>query len=308
MRSHYFTFVKIVESETLVCAAETLHTTQPTLTRQLHQLENEFGVKLFDRIGKKLVLNPAGKMVYQYAKQLVTLENRMQEEISAFMNPEIGLIRIGAGLTPSIYLLPQLFSLYRTYHPNVRFHVRTGSSQSVFTYLLGGEIDLGIVTTLGDGTSEVKAKDLIRDELLLVAPMTHPLVAVSSCRIRDVAVYPVVLMRVGSGLRRIVDDLAINHGFAWNIVTETDSLESMNRLVQNGLGLSVLPRSSVQDDLSAGRLSVIPLYDVNLGARTITLIQRASGQLPAVSAQFAVHLPTLLSTKDTPAEMFDFCL
>ena len=294
MKSQYHTFVQIVESQTLVGAAESLHTTQPTLTRQLHQMESELGVKLFDRVGKKLILNQAGEMIYQYAKQFVTLENRMQDEISAFMNPEVGTIRIGAGLTPSIYLLPQLLALYRSSHTGVRFHIQTGSSHDVFSLLLRGEADLGIVTTLQAGVTEVETKALIRDELLLIAPVTHPLVQVVSCTIREAARYPIVLMRTGSGLRKIVDDLAMAHGFRWETVTETDSLETMNRLVQTGIGLSVLPRSAVQDDLSAKRLSVIPLRDVDLGARTITLIKRATGQLPAVAAQFADKLPSLL--------------
>ncbi len=296
MKSQYVTFVQIVESQTLVGAAESLHTTQPTLTRQLHQMERELGVQLFDRVGKKLILNQAGVMVYQYAKQFVILESRMQDDISAFMNPELGTIRIGAGLTPSIYLLPQLLALYRENHLGVGFQIQTGSSHEVFTLLLHGEVDLGIVTTLQAGDAEVETKPLFRDELLLVAPMTHPLVHRSSCTINDVSKYPIVLMRKGSGLRKIIDELAITHGFRWELVTETDSLETMNRLVQSGIGLSVLPRSSVQDDLLARRLSVIPVQDVNLGERTITLIKRATGQLSAVAAQFADELPNLLKS------------
>jgi DNA-binding transcriptional LysR family regulator len=290
----YRTLVAIVEHETLVSAAQALHTTQPTLTRQLQQIESEFGVQFFDRVGKKLVLNQAGELVYQYAKQFVTLESRMQDELSAFMNPEIGAIRIGAGLTPSIYLLPQLFKLYRMEHPLVQFHLRTGSSEEVFSSLLQGEIDLGVVTTLVHEGQEVTTQALIRDELLLVAPANHPLKMQMPAAIQDVAKYPVVLMAKGSGLRKIIDEIASDHGFKWDMVTETDSLESINRLVQSGLGLSVLPRSSVQDDLAQGKLTVIPLCDVELGARTITLITRATGYLPAVAALFARELPTLL--------------
>jgi DNA-binding transcriptional LysR family regulator len=294
MMPAYRTFVAIVENETLVSAAQALHTTQPTLTRQLQQIESDFGIQFFDRVGKKLVLNQAGFLVYQYAKQFVTLENRMQDELSVFMNPEVGAIRIGAGLTPSIYLLPQLFSLYRAKHPFVQFHVRSGSSEEVFTALLHGEIDLGVVTTLVHEGLEVKTVPLIRDDLLLVAPAGHPLLRSQPASIQEVAEYPVVLMAKGSGLRKIIDEIAGTHGFKWEMVTETDSLESINRLVQSGLGLSVLPRSSVQDDLLQGKLSVVALRDMELGARTITLISRSTGYLPAAASRFAEKLPELL--------------
>lgn len=289
MNELYRTVVQIVDSETLVRAAEALHLTQPTVTRQVQQLEREFGMKLFDRVGKRLVLNHPGEVVYRYARTLLALEQKMKDELTAFGDPEVGTVYIGAGLTPSIYLLPPLLAWYRLRHPQVQFQVQSGSSTEVWAALQQREIDLGIVTTVDAGWSNFEARPLMMDELLLVAAPGHALCTTATAHFLDVARYPLVLMREGSGLRRMILEVAATRQVSLRIAMETDSLESLNRLVQSGAGISFLPRSSVSDDLASGRLVQIDLEDVHLGARTITMITRKEGPLSANSGQFVAE-------------------
>lgn len=288
--SRYRTFVTIVRSDTLVKAGEALHLTQPTVTRHVQQLEAEFGMTLFDRIGKRLVLNRAGELVYGYAVRLLELELKMRDELAGFANPEVGTIYIGAGLTPSIYLLPPLFAAYRANHPKVQIQVRTGASKEVSTWLLHGEIDMGVVTTVDAGLDGVRISPLYQDDLWLVAPAGHPLADEPCGDVSRLNDYPFVAMREGSGLRRLLAEFAKTHGLSLTVAMETDSLESINRLVQHGVGIAVMPRSSAQDDVQAGRLAHIALQDIALGARTITLLTRFDTVLPACAAQFAVEL------------------
>lgn len=294
MNELYRTVVQIVESETLVRAAEALHLTQPTLTRHVQQLERQFGLKLFDRVGKRLVLNHPGEVVYRYAKSLLMLEQKMLDELSAFGDPEVGTVYIGAGLTPSIYLLPPLLAWYRRRHERVQFQVRTGSSQEIWSALQQREIDFGIVTTIDPSWNNYESKPLVKDDLLLVAAPSHPLSESHSASLAEIAPFPFVVMQQGSGLRQLISELAEAHDTTLRIAMETDSLESLNRLVQSGAGLSFLPRTSVADDLSAGRLVQINLKDVHLGARTITLITRKDGPLSACSSQFLGEAVTFM--------------
>ncbi|MBX5435768.1 MAG: LysR family transcriptional regulator [Alicyclobacillaceae bacterium] len=290
MDEMYRTFVRIVESQTLVKAAEALHVTQPTLTRHIHQLEQRVGLPLFDRSGKRLTLNRAGELMYEYAKRCIALEERMRDELGQLADPEVGTVLVGAGLTPSIYLLPPVFAEYRLRHPKVKFQVRTGSSRQVCAMLAQREVDIGIVTTVEDGPDWVLTP-LIQDDLLLVVSPNHPLATAGPVSMRTVCRHPFVLMREGSGLRRIVSELAAQHGVSLEVAMETDSLESMNRLVQHGVGVAVLPRSSVQDDIAESRLVVVELTEP-LPSRTITLVARR-GLMPACAAQFAEVLPVL---------------
>ncbi|MCL6631872.1 MAG: LysR family transcriptional regulator [Alicyclobacillus herbarius] len=280
------TLVTVVESSTLVQAAESLHLTQPTVTRQLQQLEQQLGVRLFDRLGKRLVLNRAGEVVYHYAKSQQSLYDKMQAELGALADPYVGTVYLGAGLTPSIYLLPPLLAEYRRRHPQVRFQVTSGSSKEIAAALERREIDFGVVTTVDEGMTDFWTIPLLRDELLLVAAPGHPLAERGAASAAEWMQEPLVLMRKGSGLRRILDNLATEHGLTLQVAMETDSLESINRLVQLGVGLSCLPRSCVQDDIAAGRLAAIRTLDGELGARTITLIGRREGTLSACAGRF----------------------
>jgi DNA-binding transcriptional LysR family regulator len=294
----YETFVQIVEQQTLVKAAATLHVTQPTVTRQLQQLEATLGMALFDRTGKRLALNHAGELVYRYAKTYLALQQKMCDELNGFGNPEEGHIYLGAGLTPSIYLLPQVLASYRELHPRVQFQVRSGSSREICDLLLQREVDLGIVTTFAQSHSELAGVPLYRDDLLLVAAPSSPLAQGAAVLFAELGAHPFVLMRQGSGLRSMVIELATRRGLNIVIAMETDSLESISRLVQHGVGLSFLPRSSAQDDVHAGKLVVVPVADVELGARTISLISRTDSLLPACTAQFAAALPQLLNASN----------
>ncbi|WP_051344310.1 LysR family transcriptional regulator [Alicyclobacillus herbarius] len=280
------TLVTVVESSTLVQAAESLHLTQPTVTRQLQQLEQQLGVRLFDRLGRRLVLNRAGEVVYHYAKSQQSLYDKMQAELGALADPYVGTVYLGAGLTPSIYLLPPLLAEYRRRHPQVRFQVTSGSSKEIAAALERREIDFGVVTTVDEGMTDLWTIPLLRDELLLVAAPGHPLAERGAASAAEWMQEPLVLMRKGSGLRRILDNLATEHGLTLQVAMETDSLESINRLVQLGVGLSCLPRSCVQDDIAAGRLAAIRTLDGELGARTITLIGRREGTLSACAGRF----------------------
>lgn len=282
-----------VESGTLVRAAAALHVTQPTVTRQLQQLEAEFHQPLFERTGGRLVLTRSGEVVYRTAKRLLALDDKLREELNSLANPEAGTVYIGAGVTPAIHLLPGAFAMYRNLHPGVTFHLRTGSSSDVDAMLSAREIDIGIVTTVNPERADLVAKPLYKDDLLLVAPPSHALSTRSAITVSDLQGYPIIVMQAGSGLRRLVEDLLESRGVQLLPALEVDSLEAINRLVQFGFGISFLPRSCVRDDLDAGRLAVIRLMDEPPASRTITMVYRAQGSLPANAERFAEELPRL---------------
>lgn len=289
------TFATVVEAGTLLEAAKQRHLTQPTVTRQLQQLEKNYQMELFDRVGKKLLLNRAGEHVYQFAKRLMVLEQKLQDELGALGDPAVGTVHLGAGITPSLYLLPQVLSTYQRQYPNVQFQVRSGSSAETQEALLDREIDIGIVTTFNRHES-LTGSPLYSDDLLLVVAPTHELTKRSNLRPQDLQKLPFVLMPKSSGLRRIVDAMAQEHHIDLYTAMETDSLESINRLVQVGLGVSVLPRSAVQNELKAGRLAAIRIESIRPASRTITLVRRTDGSLPACTNQFADFLMQLART------------
>lgn len=293
MNRLYRTFVVSVESGTLVKAAATLHVTQPTVTRQLQQLEAEFHQPLFERTGGRLVLTRSGELVYRTAKRLLALDDKLREELLTLANPEVGTVYVGAGVTPAIHLLPEAFALYRSRHPDVTFHLRTGSSSEINALLIQREIDIGIVTTVDADREDLVAEPLYRDDLLLVAPPNHPLAHHPALTVSELARYPMIVMQAGSSLRSLVEGLLESRSAKLVPALEVDSLEAMSRLVQFGFGISFLPRSCVQDDLALGRLATLHLMDEPPTYRTITMVYRSGGHLPANAERFASELPGL---------------
>ena len=290
MKNAYEAFVQVVESDTLVRAAQRLHVTQPTLSRQIQQLEATVGLPLFDRGGKRLSLTPAGDIVYQYARQLLSLERKLTDDLAAFLKPDTGLVAIACGLTPSIYFLPSVLGAYKERYRGVRFHVRSLSSQATASALLDRTADVGFVTTLPDTRAELDATPLVRDELLLVAATSHRLALRGFATMSDLQQEAFILMPEGSGLHRLVTDMANARNVSLHEAAVTDSIESISRLVQQGLGVSVLPRSAVRDDLVAGRLREVIVTDTHLGARTITMLTRKGSTTPAVAVEFAKYV------------------
>ncbi|MCL6453392.1 MAG: LysR family transcriptional regulator [Alicyclobacillus sp.] len=288
----YRTLVQVVESATLVEAAAVLHLTQPTVSRQLQQLESDLGQPLFDRIGGRLVLTRAGELTYEMAKRLIALEEKLREDLASLANPEGGTVHLGAGLTPAIYLLPPVLAAYRRAHPRVTFQLRTGSSGDLLAALRQREVDVCIVTTMPDDTDHLSITPLYRDDLLLVAPPNHPLALRPGVTAAALVDQPFILMPPTSGLRRLAEEILARPGHGVTAALEADSLESINRLVQAGVGLSFLPRSCVQDDLTAGRLRVLHLMDDPPRSRTISAVCRRDLSMTAAARRFADELPS----------------
>lgn len=291
----YQTFVDVVREQTLSRAAEKLHTTQPTVTRQIQQLERLLGVALFERIGKRLVVTDAGRRVYDYAVELASLESRMLEDLNAFVDPESGIIRIGSGLSPALYRLPAILSSYALLYPRVRFQVVTGSSKDTIQRLDERAIDIAIVTTPPHDDGPLDCLPLWHDQLVVVAPKAHALSG-AACSVAQLVHQPMVVMHADSGLRHLVHETFLQAGVDESIrpLVETDSLEAMSRFVQAGLGLAIMPWSAVQDDVREARLGMVRLTDIQLGSRTITAVSRHKGVLAAAAAAFLRVLPDLV--------------
>lgn len=282
-------FMHVVESKSLAEAAEQLHLSQPTVSRQLQQLEAELGTRLFNRDGRTLQLNEAGERVYQHAASLLAQEQQLKDELGSLRDPARGIVHIGAGLTPSIYLLPAFFASYRRMYPGVEFSVRTGSSEEIVELLHRRTVALGVVTTVPDNTEGYVCTPLFTDPLRLVVRPDDPLAVQNAIPFRQLADIPLILLHERSGLRRLIDSVAIQHAVELHPVMETDNLESMNRLVQAGIGAAFLPESAVYEDVRSGRLRTVEIADVSLGSRTISLLH-PSGAVAAAPAQFAAYL------------------
>lgn len=301
MTHSYAVFLTVIECETISRAAQVLHATQPTISRQIQQLERHLGVLLFDRVGKRLMLTRAGSRVAVHARQLLATETRLLLELNEFTDPERGIIRLGAGMTPTIYRLPQIIADYRTSHPHVQFQIRTGSSTETLERLRQRDIDIAIVTTPPIDQLDLVTVPLWEDELHVVVDPAHEL-AGQTVSIRRIAEENMVMMPAESSLRTIVETRVrpfLDHASVQPVI-ETDSLEAINRFVQAKQGIALLPTSAVVDDIAAGRLADVFSADVEFGSRTITAVTRSHSSVSRATDLFLQDLSDRVASVPRP--------
>ncbi len=242
-------FVVIAESEHITRAAQRLGVSQPALSAMLKKLEAEVGAPLLDRTGRGVLLTAAGRVFLEHAQASVRRADEAVTSVRELIGLESGSIRIGGGATAVAHLLPSVVSAVRRAHPALRFYVREAGSRAVTDAVLTGELDLGIVTTpiTGPGSDDLMAVAAIQDELMLVVPSDHELADQSSYTWSSICEDPLVLFEHGSAVRNIIDHASRDSGVSLNVVMEVRSTETIERMVEAGIGPGFISRFALGD-------------------------------------------------------------
>ena len=242
-------FVVIAESGHITRAAQRLGVSQPGLSAMLKKLEAEVGAPLLDRTGRGVLLTEAGKVFLEHAQASVRRADEAVASVRELIGLESGSIRIGGGATAVAHLLPSVVSAVRKAHPALRFYVREAGSRAVADAVLSGELDLGIVTTpiTGAGSDDLMSVATIEDELMLVVPEEHPLAGQSTYTWSSIHEDPLVLFEHGSAVRSIIDHASRDSGVSLNVVMEVRSTETIERMVEAGIGPGFISRFALGD-------------------------------------------------------------
>lgn len=264
------TFLLAAAEHSFSKAAETLHLTQPAVTQQIKSLETELGEVLFERLGRTLVLTPAGEALLTFAQPILNLADQALETISRFSN-EKGRLTIGSGSTNTIYRLPDLLHHYHRNYPRVEFRIRNGDSELITRLVYENAVDLGLITTINNLPGIIEAKPLFTDGIWLVAPPNFP----GQISMADLASEPLILYRAGSGFRRYLEDQFKIYSFTPRVTMELESIEAIIRLVRSGLGLAFLPEIAVAEELASGLLKTVKIEGWReMSRRTYLIIRR----------------------------------
>ncbi len=237
-------FVAIAEAGHITKASQQLGVTQPALSAMLKKLEAEVGAPLLDRTGRGVELTAAGQVFLEHAQAAVRRADEAVASVREMVGLESGSIRVGGGATAVAHLLPRVVSAVRKAHPALKFYVREAGSRAVADAVLSGELDLGIVTTpiSGAGSDELMPVATIQDELMLVVPVDHPLHEQDAYSWTSISEDPLVLFEHGSAVRNIIDRASREAGVSLNVVMEVRSTETIERMVEAGIGPGFISR------------------------------------------------------------------
>lgn len=277
-------FLLIAEHHTFTRAARRAHLSQPALTASIQKLEQDLGAVLFHRGRTGAQLTAAGQALLPRARAVLSALDEARRTVRETTDLTAGEVRLGAGATACTYLLPPLLSSFRAAHPGVRFRLREATTPDVLFALETGEIDLGLVT-------HSKGDLWHTDELILIAApsvLKSNTFKTAPTRAKNTKgqgepekLPPFITFGKGSTTRKFVDDYFPSA----NIVMELGSIAAVKANVRAGIGIALLSRSAVENDLAQGRLAEFPHQKTPI-ARPLRLLHRGQTRLPPAAAAF----------------------
>lgn len=287
-------FLETTRQGNLSRAAEALHITQPALTARLQGLEGDLGTQLFVRGRRGMQLTDAGRAFLPYAERAIAALDDGASLLAELGRGGTGELVLGAAPAVSTYVLPGLLRRFTQRHPRVRLIVRTGHSEEILEMALRREIDLGLVRELRH--PDIESRSLYEDELVLVAVGSHALGDRGSIGVDELAEARLIMFDRTSSYYDLTNAFFREAGVAPNGVMELDNIDAAKQMVGQGLGVALLPFTSVAAELTDGRLRAIDIEGAAPIRRRIVAIRRRD--LGAVTGPTAAFLEVLATVRE----------
>jgi DNA-binding transcriptional LysR family regulator len=277
------TFLEIAKQGSFSRAGQKLFRSQPAVSAQIRQLEEEYGQKLFDRVGKSMKLTAAGEVLLGYAGRLVSLKNESLRAVGDQSSAPQGTLAVGANEATCLYVLPDVFSEFHRRFPSVQISVYRNFSRKVLEKVEDGALDVGIIT-LPVKSPSLKIHSIFRDRLMLMVSPKNPLARHKTVTPAEIADQPLIIPKTGY-TRQLLDKLFRPYRSQLRIPMELPSVGMIKRFVAADLGVSLISESFARDEVRAGAVKLIAISDVDLW-RELGLIYRRDRTLPRSAAAF----------------------
>jgi|SRR5699024_6485193 len=267
-------FCRVVEEGSITKAAQLGFVSQPAVTKQIRQLENNYDTILFDRTDGKLRQTEAGKILYQYAKEILALHHAAYERIQEHVGDKEKTLYVGASFTIGEYLLPGLIGQFKKRHPNINFSLQIGNTPYIMEMLDRDNIDIALVEGVIHHPSFKKRK-FADDELILVTSYHHRWGSREYVHLHELSEEKMIWREKESGTRIIVEDALREHHMLDKIeaAMELGSMQAIKGAVEAGLGMSILPKLTVVNELKFNLLREIPIQAFSL-TRDFWMVQK----------------------------------
>ncbi len=277
-------FLQVSQHRSFSRAAEILQLTQPSITARIQALERELGEELFERSGRGVRLTDAGHAFLPYVERLLQTLREGRDAVDEVRNVQLGSLRLGSAITISTYVLPRILNAFCRRYSGVDVIIRTGRSEQVLAMLLADEVQVGLARSISH--PEVETIDLYEDEIVLAVPPGHRFAAAGRTSVAEAAVEPIVLFDRGSSYYGLINNFFRQASVIPNVAMELDSLEATKRMVEEGLGIALVPLVTIERELEAGILVKVDLVDAEPIRRPISLIFRRSRKRPRTVQAF----------------------
>jgi DNA-binding transcriptional LysR family regulator len=275
---HLRLFAAVVDQGGFTKAAATLNLSQPAISKSLKELEDGLQLSLIDRSARSIRLTDAGRLLYDRARELFGVERVAERELRELRGLKRGILRVGASTTIATYFLPPVLGRFHLRHPRIRIQASSANTRTILRRLVESKIDVALV----EGPVSHPHVDVIPwrdDELAVIAPPDHPLLARESVRASDLTDEQFLVREPGSGTREVTEAALARRDVYLKNTMRVGGTEVMKQAVAAGLGLAIVSRAAAADQLALGRIAVLPVRDLVI-RRTLTQLKlhdRATG-------------------------------
>jgi DNA-binding transcriptional LysR family regulator len=277
------TFVEVAKHGSFSLAGRKVFRSQSAVSAQIRQLEQEYGQKLFGRLGKSVRLTPAGEVLFQYATRFLAIRQESLRAVADQSATPRGLLAIGANEATCLYVLPDVFGKFQRLYPGVQISIYRNFSHKILQRVEDGTLDLGVVT-LPVKSPSLRVHPIYRDRVVLMVSRKNPLAKLKSVTAKDIASQPLIFPKTGF-TRQVLDKYFRPFISEMRIAMELPSVTMIKRFVGANLGVSLITESYASDDVKAGRVRLIPLKDVEMW-RELGLVYRRDRHLPRAAGAF----------------------
>jgi DNA-binding transcriptional LysR family regulator len=286
---HLKVFASVFRNKSFSRASEELHLTQPTISNHIKALEEELECRLFDRLGRSIIPTKEAEMLFINATELIEKADVLKETLIQFKKDLKGKIIVGASTIPGVYLMPLFIMTFQKKYPLLSFQIFISDSRGIIESIAKHELLLGIVGAKLN-TDQIHYIPFVEDELIAVSSpgvSFHP-----SMSLKDFVDLPMVLREEGSGTRKETEKILKGKGISvdkLNITGIFGSTDAVKQAVKSGLGVSILSKFAVGDELEHNILKEIKLVDIQM-KRRFYIVTHKKRTLPKPYETFLKHL------------------
>lgn len=286
---HLRVFASVFKLKSFSRASEELHLSQPTVSDHIKALEEELNCKLFDRLSRKIIPTKEAVVLIGHASEIIEKVEGIQGLLGEFRKELAGHLIIGASTIPATYILPRLIASYRIKHPGVFFEIVVSDSRGIIDKVAGHDLLVGIVGAKLDN-GQVYYNPFLDDELIaIVAPS---FTKNRSLGLKEIASLPMVMREQGSGTRREFERILLKEGVdpqQLSIVGLFGSTDAIKQAVKEGMGISIISRRAVRDELKCNILREIKIKNADM-KRQFFIVTHSKRTLPHIYKSFLEYL------------------
>lgn len=283
---HINIFLAVCEAgQNTTKAAEQLHMSQPAVSLAIHELEEYYGVALFDRIGRRLCITEAGKRFWEYASHISSMFDDMEKTLRDW--GRLGVLRVGASITVGSRFLPGYVKTFLSFHPGLEIKAQIAPTEVLAGKLMANELDLALVEGVPKDPSLV-SEDYMEDRLAVICPADGPFRQGETITLEQFRTQRFLLREKGSGTREEFDRAIEQAGFSVTPAWEAMSTTALVNAVIEGLGVSVLPQRLTVGAVERGLVVTVNMEGLDF-CRQFRIIYHKDKYLSPVAKAFLEH-------------------